>query len=274
MAWAIAALTELFAEAAASAADFSALESSCMDVGHGCMAAALGRALERADAELMASHLDGLRVHDRRPRTLTAEMDDVTFLQRRYRDRFGTHAYLLPERYDISYGARMSPGAAEEAAWRPTAPGSVCSGPRRAPREVRGEGDVRLRRQGGAGRQGAPRAGIPPRPRGRPRRAAERGRGPDTGPVRPGGDRDGHLGAYGEPWCSDMGRHLPRAEVVAHLDPHHVNRAVLSAVPDRGLAGRVLAVLGDDGAGPIAEAARMGFLPPHQVDASRIDTDR
>lgn len=37
-----------------------------------------------------------------------------------------------------------------------------------------------------------------------------------------------HLGADGEPWCSDAGRYLPKAQVEAQLDPYHVNRAILS----------------------------------------------
>ncbi len=323
MARAIAALTELFAEAAASAADFAALESSCMDVGHGCMAAALGRALERADAELMASRPDGLRVHDRRPRTLATEMGDVTFLQRRYRDRFGLDAYLLPERYDIPYGARVSPGAAEflvlaasQASYAKAAAllarhgsrvdaATVMAALRRAGRacaeedaraaeslyrdgvvpeaELRAE-EVRVEADGTWFSVQRPAPGAPRRFEvkamcayagkeergGRVRRAqvfhhalvgdpaelwsegvAQMGALFDLAAI-----RTVHLGADGEPWCSDVGRYLPRAEVVAHLDPYHVNRAVLSAVPDRGLAGRVLAVLGDDGAAPAAALLR------------------
>lgn len=52
-----------------------------------------------------------------------------------------------------------------------------------------------------------------------------------------------HLGADGERWCSDAQRWLPRAEVTAHLDPFHVNRAVLSCFPDAKLGWGVVEVL-------------------------------
>ncbi len=52
-----------------------------------------------------------------------------------------------------------------------------------------------------------------------------------------------HLGADGEPWCRDAERYLPRTEVVVHLDPFHVNRAVLSCFFDAKAARKVIAVL-------------------------------
>lgn len=47
------------------------------------------------------------------------------------------------------------------------------------------------------------------------------------------------LEADGEPWCRDAERYLPKAEVTVHLDPFHVNRAVLACFfePRRGLGG-------------------------------------
>lgn len=41
-----------------------------------------------------------------------------------------------------------------------------------------------------------------------------------------------HVGADGEPWCINAGAWLPNAEATPHLDPFHVNRAVLSCFPD------------------------------------------
>lgn len=110
---AIAALTELFLEETEACSDFAALESICIDIGHACMSVSLGRLLEARDDELMRSRPEGLVVHDRCARTLATEIGDISFVQRRYRDRFGLDAYLLSDRYDIPYGARVSPGAAE-----------------------------------------------------------------------------------------------------------------------------------------------------------------
>ncbi len=114
---AIDALTDSFAEIALASPDLAALESDCIDLGHECIAAALGRALEALDDALMAKRPDGLSVHDRRPRILATEVGDVSFLVRRYRDRFGCDAYLLADRLDIPYGARVSPGASEFLVW-------------------------------------------------------------------------------------------------------------------------------------------------------------
>lgn len=120
---AIAALTELFLEKTEACSDFSVLESICMDAGHECMSVSLGRALEARDEELMRSRPEGYVAHDKRTRTLATEMGDVSFVQRRYRDRFGLDAYLLSDRYGIPYGARVSPG--RRSSW--------CSRPRRPP---------------------------------------------------------------------------------------------------------------------------------------------
>ena len=85
-----------------------------------------------------------------------------------------------------------------------------------------------------------------------------------------------HLGGDGEPWCSALGAWLPRAEVVFHLDPFHVNRAILAALPDKRLAGRLIGLVRDGGkeaavallkgclsqglARPRAGAAAVGYL--------------
>ena len=92
---AIAALAEMFLDLAFGPEDFAAIESKAIDLGHGCMAEALG-----------------LRAHDVRARTLATEIGDVSFSIRRYRDRFGCDVYLLADALDIPYGARVSPGAA------------------------------------------------------------------------------------------------------------------------------------------------------------------
>lgn len=56
-----------------------------------------------------------------------------------------------------------------------------------------------------------------------------------------------HLGGDGEPWCAALGAWLPRAGVVFHLDPFHVNRAILAALPDKRLAGRLIGLVRDGG---------------------------
>lgn len=109
---AIAALTDMFIETALAAFEVSALESDCIDLGHECMACAQGRVLEAFDEALMAARGDGLVVHDRRSRTLATEVGGVSFLIRRYRDRYGCDIYLLADRLDIPYRARVAPGAA------------------------------------------------------------------------------------------------------------------------------------------------------------------
>ena len=110
---AIAALAELFFESACQSADLAQLESSAIDIGHGCMAEALGLALEALDARLHAQKTEGISVHDVRSRTLATEIGDVGFSLRRYRDRFGEDVYLLADALDIPYGCRISPGAQE-----------------------------------------------------------------------------------------------------------------------------------------------------------------
>lgn len=47
-------------------------------------------------------------------------------------------------------------------------------------------------------------------------------------------------GGAGEPWCSVPGAWLPRGRVVSRLDPFRVNRAILAAVPDKRMAGRLI----------------------------------
>ncbi len=117
---AVEALADMFAKAASAAVDMAAFESDCIDLGHDCIAIAMGRALEALDEELMTARPDGLAAHDRRPRTLATEVGDVGFFVRRYRDRFGCDVCLLADRLGIPYGARISPGAVEFLSWAAT----------------------------------------------------------------------------------------------------------------------------------------------------------
>lgn len=320
---AIEALAELFLEEAEESADFALLESACMDIGHQCMGVALGRVLEAMDDRLMESRPDGYVVHDRRPRALATEMGDVSFVQRRYRDRYGLDAYLLADRYDIPYGARVSPGAAEFlviAASQSSYAKAAGLLARHGSRVDAGTVMALLRQAGAACAEEDRSAaeslygdGVVPEARtsreeicmeadgtwfsvqrpgpGEPRRfevkamCAYAGKEERGGRVRRAevfhhacvgspeelwsegiaqmgtvfdlaGIRTVHLGADGEPWCSDAGRYLPRAQVKAHLDPYHVNRAVLACGLAPGLARRIIGVASDGDAA--AAAALLG----------------
>lgn len=54
-----------------------------------------------------------------------------------------------------------------------------------------------------------------------------------------------HLGGDGEGWCRDAERYLPKAAVTFHLDPWHVNHAVMSCFADAKMAWNVLEVIND-----------------------------
>ena len=54
-----------------------------------------------------------------------------------------------------------------------------------------------------------------------------------------------HLGSDGERWCRDAGRYLPRAQVTHHLDPFHVNHAIMGCFADKAIAWNVVGVLSD-----------------------------
>lgn len=307
---AVAALADTFAAFASSASDMAAFESDCIDFGHDCIAAAMSRALEALDDELMLTRASGLSVHDKRARMLATEVGDVSFLARRYRDEFGLDVCLLADRLDIPYGARISPGAAEFLSWAATLSsyaraadllarhgsrvsssavmstmrkcGAACSeedaaaaaslyvdgvvpDARCAPEEVRMEADGTWFSVQGA------EAGAPGRfeVKAMCAYAGKEGRGGKTrrrevfhhacvgAPAsfwaeavsRMGAAFDlaslkrVHLGADGEAWCASAPRFLPHAEVTMHLDPFHVNRAVLGCFPDPKMAWKVVRVL-------------------------------
>ena len=100
------------------AGDLAQLESSAIDIGHGCMVEALGLALEALDARPLAQKTEGISVHDVRSRTLATEIGDVGFSLRRYRDRFGEDVYLLADALDIPYGCRSSHAIGRQTAQR------------------------------------------------------------------------------------------------------------------------------------------------------------
>ncbi len=56
-----------------------------------------------------------------------------------------------------------------------------------------------------------------------------------------------HLGSDGERWCRDAEKYLPKAEVIHHLDPFHINRAILSCFPavHKKMAWNIIEVIKD-----------------------------
>ena len=68
-----------------------------------------------------------------------------------------------------------------------------------------------------------------------------------------------HLGTDGEGWCKRGGAYFPlRVEVTGHLDPFHVNRALLSCFDDAAMGWQLVEVVNDGGkeeAAALLEAA-------------------
>lgn len=312
------ALAEVFAPLALEAADFAGFEDAAIAAGHAAMADAMAIALEALDAELARSLPAGVRVHDRRPRTLATEVGDVTFPQRRCRGPLGD-SYPLSDRLDLPWGARVSPGARgflvqaasivsyERSARLMARRGSSVSrsavmGCMRAAGALCAEEDAaaalslvrdgvlpdaegeasELRVEADGTRLGLQRPGDGPdrcevkamvayegkERRGRKVRrvapmrhalvgasgelwaeaVAKMGRRWDLSKV-----ERVDLGGDGEGWCAGIGAFLPAGEARFHLDPFHVNRAVLSCFSDKGAAWKVIDVA-SDGDGEAAAA--------------------
>lgn len=78
-----------------------------------------------------------------------------------------------------------------------------------------------------------------------------------------------HVGADGEGWCLSAGEWLPKAEACVHLDPFHINRAVLSCFADSKMGWHVLDALWDGGkeqaANLIEAAAALGEARPKRA---------
>lgn len=286
-------------------------EDLCIGLGHSLMARALAVALERLDARLCAGLADGVRVHDRRERTLAAKMGDVTFRYRRCRDGGGATLVPLAEALGAPWGSRVSPAAAsflveagaevsfQRSARLPERAGGSRVSAVTAMRAVHGVGalcaeeDARaadsLFDDGVVPEADCEAAEICPESdgtwfrlqqagRGGPRRAevkalvayAGKARaGAKTGRVKPvrhgcvaspadfwregvaavgtrfdlAGLETCHMGSDGEGAYMAGGAFLP-CDSHVHLDPFHVNRAVLSRFPGDGrkLAGAILAV--------------------------------
>ena len=80
-----------------------------------------------------------------------------------------------------------------------------------------------------------------------------------------------HVGQDGEKWCGRAEEFMPgRISVTGHLDPFHVNRAVVRAVSDKGFANRIIGIIMDgdkDAAICLLEASReMGLASSKHAD--------
>lgn len=109
----VCALTDIFTRIIQNSTDIASFECEAIDLCHRCLANAMGRAIEAYDDILLEKRPQGLYVHDKRSRTIATEIGDVSFMQRRYRDKYGCDVYLLSDVLDIPYNARISPSATE-----------------------------------------------------------------------------------------------------------------------------------------------------------------
>lgn len=109
---AIDSLADIFWDILSSRDDitFEEFEERALTCGHRAMAQAIGKALERCDAELCANLPSDQHIHDKRRRTLITEVGDVTFTQHRVRSAAGTTA-PLSEALGIAGNRQISPGA-------------------------------------------------------------------------------------------------------------------------------------------------------------------
>lgn len=298
-------LSDRFHEILAAGDGFEKAEADCVAAGNELMAAAMGEALERLDAELCSALPAGTRVHDRRRRTLATTVGDVSFRYRRCRDEAGGTVVPLADELDVPWGARLSPAAraflveagasvsflraasllaraggsrvsavtamsalhevgrlcaeedeacADELFRDGVVPDAACEAeevcleadgtwfglqhvPEGQPRKVEVKALVCYQGKGGGARARAVRHGCVATPEGFWRQGvAAVGTRFDLS-----GLRRCHLGADGEAMYLRGAEYMP-CDVDAHLDPFHVNRAVLAcfAPERRALARNVL----------------------------------
>ena len=86
-------------------------ENLCIEQGHTILSEAMARALEAYDRKLCANLDAGIKVHDRRRRTLATKLGDVSFSWSRCRDIYGNTIIPLADALDIQWGMRISPAA-------------------------------------------------------------------------------------------------------------------------------------------------------------------
>ena len=77
-----------------------------------------------------------------------------------------------------------------------------------------------------------------------------------------------HVGCDGEAWCKSLGEWLPKGEAVAHLDPFHVNRALMSCCEDPKMGWQLVDALWDGGKEAVAAmleaCAELGLSRPER----------
>lgn len=86
-------------------------ENFCLEQGHKILSNALSIALESYDRKLCRTLDKGIKIHDRRKRTLATKLGDVTFSWSRCRDIYGNTIVPLADALDIQWNARVSPAA-------------------------------------------------------------------------------------------------------------------------------------------------------------------
>lgn len=315
MSQASAQLAQIFINFLPEISDFRDFEDKVIEAGHSCMQHAFSLALETLDFQLMSDRNpeDGLRVHDRRQRVLATEIGDICFMQRRYRDVYGCDRYLLSEKLDLSYNARLSPGAADmlvstgtHVSYRKAAEILARRGSR-----IKATTVMSALRQAGAACEkqdveeaaGLYKEGVIPQgeqdvdliqieadgtwfslqnvEEGKPKRCEVKAmcayskKEVSGKKVRRVGAfhhalvgtaeelwcegisgmgrrynlsklKRVHLGGDGEKWCGDAKRYLlGNTEVTFHLDPFHVNRAILSCFSEKRVASSIIEALKD-----------------------------
>ena len=92
---------------------FADAERECLACGHKALAKAFSLALEMLDARLRSSLPEGTRAHDRRRRSTSSTMGDLSFSYTRCRDEHGNTVVLLADELDFPWGARITPAATD-----------------------------------------------------------------------------------------------------------------------------------------------------------------
>lgn len=109
---AVACLTSVFLEVLEQDCQtLKSYEDEVIRLGHGVMAKAMAGALELFDDRLFKSYSPGLRVKEKRARSLATRMGDVSFVRRVCADAYGNPLAPLDEALDLPHGSRISPGA-------------------------------------------------------------------------------------------------------------------------------------------------------------------
>ena len=88
-------------------------EDEVISIGHEVMARAMEQALVLFDDKLCQSYAPGIRVKEKRNRTLATRIGDICFSRRICTDEYSNPVVPLDEVLDLAHGTRISPGAAD-----------------------------------------------------------------------------------------------------------------------------------------------------------------